>query len=86
MIRVATEYIAELSCTFTLTRRNVKPGTPAILWTAGFNRAKPFPGSNQLSGLGTTSALINESEFDRSLQELAQSMMADVRESMVARF
>lgn len=85
-ISVATEYVAELSCSFSLTRRNVAPGGTAILWTAGFTRAKPFSASNQLSSLGTTSALINESEFDRSLQELAQSMMADVRESMVARF
>lgn len=85
---VATIYDASLSCSFTLTRRNARhqTGQKSIVWTASFGRNKPFPAANQLGTLGTTSALINESEFERTLLEMANSMMGDVRESMLARF
>lgn len=85
-VRVANLYNAQLNCAFQLTRRNPRPGQRALLWGSNFSRTKPFVASNQLGSLGTTSALINESEFDRTLGEMAGSMMVDVRESMYSRF
>lgn len=85
-LQVASEYLAILSCSFTLTRRvSVKKGSDTV-WSGSFSRSKPFSASNQLAGLGTTSPLINDSEFDRTLADIAQNMMADVREAMLARF
>lgn len=83
---ITTEYVASLECSFTLTRRQPRPGQRAILWGASFARAKPFAASNQLGSIGNTSALINESEFDRTLADISKSMMVDVRESVLSRF
>ncbi len=83
---VATEYTASLACSFILTWRVAKPGKKEIIWSSSFGRSKPFPAANQLDVPGTTSALINDSEFDRALSDLAKSMMDDVHESMLAIF
>jgi hypothetical protein len=56
------------------------------LWSGGFSKSKPFPANNQLGVFGTTSALINESEFDRVLRDLAEGIAADMHESMLAGF
>jgi hypothetical protein len=93
-ISVATEYLAALRCEFTLAylpgsgrgpQREVlffeKP-----VWRTAFTRTKVFPANNQLGPFGTTSALINESEFDRTVRDMAESMMGDLHESMVAFF
>jgi hypothetical protein len=85
-IVVATEYQAALDCSFRLENRHPKPGTNPVLWASSFNRRKAFPGNNQIGIFGTTSALINDSEFDRALKDLAESMMADLHESMLAMF
>jgi hypothetical protein len=93
-ITVATEYSARLVCTFKLTQlpgMAVGPKKEILLhergvWGSSFSRTKPFPANNQLGPFGTTSALINESEFDRILKDMAESMMADLHESMVALF
>lgn len=83
---VSTEYAANLICSFSLVRSTVMPGKAHMIWAAQFSRSKPFPGANQLDVPGTTSALINESEFERALSEMAYSMMDDVHESMLAMF
>ncbi|MBY0470594.1 hypothetical protein K2X30_05445 [bacterium] len=84
---ISTEYIASLSCQFTLERRVVtKADEKKVLWQGGFGRSKPFPGNNRLDVFGTTSALINESEFERTLSVIAESMMGDLHESMLAMF
>jgi hypothetical protein len=83
---ISTEYTANLTCSFMLTRNNPRPGQKVELWSSLFTRSKPFPAANQLDVPGTTSALINESEFDRALTDLARSMMDDVHESMLAMF
>jgi hypothetical protein len=83
---VASEYQANLSVTFSLDRTHPGPGQGTTLWTSNFSRAKVFPASNQLGPYGTTNALINESEFDRALGEIARNMMADLHESMLAMF
>lgn len=85
-IQIASVYQGKLECLFSLTRRNPPPGKSAKVWGATFTRTKTFPGANQLGSLGATSALINESEFDRSLSEMAQEMSLDVRESILNRF
>jgi hypothetical protein len=82
-VQVATVYQASLTCEFKLHRRSPES---AHLWSSNFSRAKPFAAQNQLGILGRTSALINESEFERALQDLSESMMADVHESMLAGF
>jgi len=83
---VATEYMASLSCNFVLTRTKSKKGKKSVVWASSFSRAKPFPAANQLGVPGTTSALINDSEFDRAISDLSRSMMDDVHESMVGMF
>jgi hypothetical protein len=83
---ISTIYTANLNCAFSLIRRNSLPGKKGIVWASSFARSKQFPASNQLDVPGTTSALINESEFDRALQDLAHSMMDDLHESMLAMF
>lgn len=84
---ISSIYSASLACSFKLERK--KPSGPKhkiLVWSNSFNRNKPFPSANQLDVPGTTSSLINESEFDRALSDLATSMMEDVHESMLAMF
>ncbi len=83
---VATEYKATVTCNFTLSRVPTPIYPPGQIWQASFQREKKFPGNNQRDEFGTTSALINESEFDRALRDIAQGMMGDVHESMLAMF
>mgnify|MGYP001573851882 FL=1 len=88
--RVAAEYSVSLNCSFLLVRApgraGPQPSMRSTVWSSTFSRNKPIPAANQLDVPGTTSALINESEFDRALQELSQNMMSDVHESMLAAF
>lgn len=84
-ILVAVEYQAVLDCTFVLKRR--KAGVaPSEIWKGAFSRSKPFPGNNQIWSLGSTSALINDSELDRSLGDIAEQMGRDVVQSMLEVF
>jgi hypothetical protein len=83
---VATQYNAVLGCSFNLLRRNPPPGKKGTLWAGSFNRSQLYQASNQLSSLGTTSPLINDSEFDRTILSISHDMMIDVREAMLARF
>jgi hypothetical protein len=83
---VVSEYLALLDCSFTLVRRNQVPGRNAVVWAGTFGKTKPFPANNRVGVLGTTSALINESEFERMLQDLAFRVAEDVHESMLAQF
>jgi len=87
-IVVGTQYRASLSCSFRLEKRVVKEASEARekIWGSSFGRSKVYPGNNQMGVLGTTSALINDSEFDRALADLADSMMGDVYEAMVSVF
>ncbi len=83
---IATEYQAFLECQFKLTKLDSNGGMTSEAWGSAFSRTKRFPGNNQKRQFGTTSALINESEFDRALKEMSHAMMLDVHESMLARF
>jgi hypothetical protein len=83
---VASEYVATLSCSFVLERTRPSPGQRKVVWTSGFSRTTPFNASNQVGVIGSTSALLNESEFDRQLATMSQSMSEDVHESMLDMF
>lgn len=97
-VQVASSYNALLTCNFVLARnvpkadKNIKPALlppkirNPVVWATSVSRFMPFPGSNQLGVLGDTSPLINDSEFDRALQQLAQQTATDVREGIVSRF
>jgi len=86
-ITVAQSYNAHLSCDFRLSRRKLlNPKQKGLVWSSHFDRNKSIPAANQLDVYGTTSALINQSELDRALSEMASSMMSDVHESMLAMF
>lgn len=84
-MNIATEYQADVTCSFHLKRQKSGVGEETV-WESGFTRSKRFAGNNQKAEYGTTSGLINESEFDRTLGEVAHTMMQDVHEAMVARF
>ncbi|MCC7441290.1 MAG: hypothetical protein IT285_06645 [Bdellovibrionales bacterium] len=84
---VPVEYQATLACSLSIRKlsgKGLKPG--ASLWSAGFSRAQLFPANTQLGVLGTTTALINESEFERALVALAELISRDAGESLVATF
>jgi len=89
-IFIASEYQAVLNCEFALVRfkpeTSPTPVAPSTLWSQSFVRVKRFPANNQLGVFGTTAPLINESEFDRALREMAQSMTGDLHEAMLAIF
>jgi hypothetical protein len=62
------------------------PRDRSHLWSGSFSRSQVFPGNNQLASFGTTGHLINDSEFDRALREIAESIMHNLHESMLAMF
>ncbi len=88
-ITVAVVYNAALACSFQLQENPKRSGSTSegkLIWSGGFSRSKPFPAANQLEPLGSTSTLINQSEFEKMLAEISNSMMADLHESMLAMF
>ncbi|MDR3608766.1 MAG: LPS assembly lipoprotein LptE [Oligoflexia bacterium] len=85
-VYVATYYNAVLGVSFSLNKRHIESGKRANIWSGAFNRSQLFPASNQLGSLGTTSMLINNSEYDRAIRSVSKDMMSDVREAMLARF
>lgn len=85
-VSVANIYGASLSCSFSLDRRVHSPGKRDAIWSGGFGRSQGFPGSNTLDVTGVTSSLINESEFDRVVVEMARQIVTDAHDAMVAAF
>lgn len=84
--RVAIEYAATLNIAFSLNRKDPRPGQAKRIWTGSFSDSRRFPANNQLGMFGNTSPLINDSDFDRALRDLAENMMGDLHESMLAMF
>lgn len=82
----STSYSATLTCNFKLALTIPIGKKSGTVWAGGFGRTHPFPGNNQIGNFGTTSSIINESEFDRALSDMARSMMMDVSESIFAQF
>jgi hypothetical protein len=62
------------------------PEISNALWSGNFERRKPFLATNQLGTFGTTSSLINDSEFDRALIDLANSIGLDMHEDIFVSF
>ena len=85
---VASIYNALLKCDFELqaTDRSKVPLKGRRMWTSTFSRTKAFEANNTIDVLGTTSAIINDSEFDHAISDLADSMMVDVYESIFSMF
>ena len=83
---VANEYSAQLVCQFSLFKIADSKGPTRLLWGSNFTRQKLFPAFVALGVPGTTSPLITETEFYRTIGDLAQSMMDDVHESMFSIF
>lgn len=54
-----------------------------ILWTTSLSRSEPFQSANQLDVPGTTSALINESMFERALSDLSTIIANDAHSLMM---
>jgi len=83
---VASIYSANLTAAFDL-RRTAHSGTASeLVWSGSFSRSQIFSGNNQLGIYGTTSALINESEFYRALELAGEAIASDLHESMTSRF
>ncbi len=83
---VATLYSATLSASFALALRKPAAGQAPTVWSGSFSRTQVFSGNNQLDVYGTTSALINESEFYRALEVAGEALASDMHESMTSRF
>lgn len=81
-IQIASAYSVDLGISFELQELRGKKR----LWQDSLSRQKSFSASTYLGPLGTTSALINESEFERTLGELSSTIVLDAEESMNAVF
>jgi hypothetical protein len=77
-VQIASGYNVILKVSFDLQSAREKKS----LWKDQLSRQKTFSASTYLGSLGTTSALINESEFERALSELAASVVIDADESI----
>ena len=76
-VLVASSYTANLIIKFAL--RTVK-GKP--LWSDQLARSKTYQANTYLGTLGSTSPLINQSEFEKTLGELSVGIVTDAEESM----
>ncbi len=77
-VQIASAYAVNLSVAFEL----FQSGSRKRLWGDTVARQKTFTASTYLGALGSTSALINEGDFERSVGELAVSLVTDAEESM----
>jgi len=76
-VQIASSYQVILKVQFTLSDKSKKS-----LWGDMITRNKSFAASNYLGSLGSTSALINEGEFERTLNDLSVSISTDAEESI----
>jgi hypothetical protein len=83
---IASQYTATLAVAFDLRRHREQPGRKSRIWTGTVARSGNFASAVQQGVRGETTALINESEFERMLADLAWGMMSEVHESMLAMF
>lgn len=85
-ILVASTYDAILSCYFALNRTQPKPKQPIGVWNSNYSRGRSFSAGTRLGVLGTTSALINDSEFEKAVGIMAESMAKDVHLALTSLF
>jgi hypothetical protein len=83
---IASQYRAILGVNFVLRRAKHEPGKKMQIWSGSVAREGRFASAFQAGVRGETTALINESEFERTLGDLARGMMSEVHESMLAMF
>ena len=76
-VQIASSYQVSLNVQFEMVDRSKKR-----LWSDTVSRSKGFPASTYMGTLGTTSALINEGAFERTLQELSVVVATDAEESV----
>lgn len=76
-VQVASLYEATLQVQFEL-----KDRSSALLWSEALTRTKRFAASTYFGAAGSTSAIINESEFERTLLDLSVSIVTDAEESV----
>ncbi|MBI2606061.1 MAG: hypothetical protein HYW49_08280 [Deltaproteobacteria bacterium] len=79
---IATEYVAKANVTVNLVRRS--DGTQLI--SQSFDRVKVFPGNNRFGLPGTTSVLINDSQQQLALNEIAQVIASDAYDTILEAF
>ena len=79
---VASSYAVSLRVKFFLSDHRVKDHPN--LWVQEISRAKNFQASTFIGTLGDTSALVNESEFERTIAELSTIIVTDAEESINA--
>jgi hypothetical protein len=77
-VQIASAYNVNLDISFELEAMK----RHQILWRDSIARQKSFSASTYLGSLGTTSGLINESDFERTLGELSVGIVMDAEESM----
>jgi hypothetical protein len=78
---VATLYTANLHCSFVLVTKKNK-----TIWSGAYFDNMVFPANNQLGMFGKTSHLINQSEFERALQDLSERISMNMSENMFSLF
>lgn len=85
---VATEYAATATVSVQLTKgeNNHNPKVPAVLLVQNFTRQKIYPANTQFGLPGTTSVLINDSQFQMALNEIATGISADAYDTMLEYF
>ena len=76
-VQIASSYQVNLSVQFVLNDQKNKS-----LWSDVVAKSKSFAASNYLGTLGSTSALINEGEFERTLNDLSVGIATDAEESI----
>jgi hypothetical protein len=81
---IASSYLANLRVKFIL--KSNAHGAKGDLWSQELVRSKSFQASTYLGPLGDTSALVNESEFERTLDDLYASIVTDAEESINSLF
>ncbi len=85
---IATEYAATATVSVQLTKgeASTNPKLPPILLVQNFSRVKIYPGNSQFGLPGSTSVLINDSQFQMALNEIAQGIAADAYDTMLEYF
>ncbi len=77
-VLVSSGYNVTLNVRFQLT--DLRSGK--VLWADTLTRSKVFIASTYIGNLGNTSALINDSEFEKTLVELSANVVTDAEESV----
>ncbi|MEW6056540.1 MAG: LPS assembly lipoprotein LptE [Bdellovibrionota bacterium] len=79
---IASEYSASATITVSLVRKQDK----RVLWTRAFSESKTYPANNRFGLVGSTSALINSSQEQLALNEIAQVLASDAYDTMFEAF